>query len=128
MKKGHKSKGFTLLEIIVSLAIMATAVTVLIQLFGGALRSASLSKDYNEAVRLAGNILENALNDEDLDTNYEKNGYIDEEHRWELKVLDYLLPEFSQTIETPMKIVQVLATVWWGGKKIELSSLKLVKE
>lgn len=128
MKRGYKSKGFTLLEIIVSLAIMATAVTVLIQLFGGALRSASVSKDYNEAVLLAGNILETALNDNDLDVDYEKNGYIDEEHRWEVKGIDYLLPEFSQEIETPMKIVQVIATVWWGGKKIELSSLKLIKE
>lgn len=128
MKRGHKSKGFTLLEIIVSLTIMATAVTLLIQLFGGALRLASVSKDYNEAVRLAGNILESALNDSDLDLDYEKNGYIDEEHRWEVKGLDYQLPEFSQTIETPMKIVQVIATIWWGGKKIELSSLKLIKE
>jgi prepilin-type N-terminal cleavage/methylation domain-containing protein len=127
MKKGHKSGGFTLLEIIVSLAIMATAVTVLIQLFGAALGSASLSKDYNEAVRLAGNILENTLNDEELDTNYEKNGSLDEECRWEVEVLDYPLPEPSQAIETPMKIVQVLVTVWWGGKKIELSSLKLIK-
>ncbi len=128
MKKGHKNKGFTLLEIIVSLAIMATAVTLLIQLFGGALKSASISKDYNEAVWLAGNILENALNDDDLDVNYKKNGYIDEEHRWEVRALEYLLPEFSQKTETPMKLVKVIAIVWLGGKKIKLSSLKLIKE
>ena len=128
MKKGHNSPGFTLLEIIVALAIMATTVTVLIQLFGSSLQSASVAKDYNEGILLAGYILEKALNSENLDVTYEENGYIDEEHKWEIKGLDYLLPEFSQNIETPMKIVQVLVIVWWGGKKIELSSLKLIKE
>jgi len=128
MRKGLNSKGFTLIEIIVSLAIMATAVTVLIQLFGGSLRLASSAKDYNEGVRMAENILDKALNSDNLDVAYEESGSIDEEHRWEIKCLDYLLPEFFQKIETPMKIVQVLVVVWWGGKKIELSSLKLIKE
>ena len=128
MKERHNSPGFTLLEIIVALAIMATAVTVLIQLFGSSLQSASVAKDYNEGIRLAGYILEKALNSEGLDETYEESGYIDEEHRWEIKCLDYLLPEFSKKIETPMKIVRVLVIVWWGGKEIELSSLKLIKE
>jgi prepilin-type N-terminal cleavage/methylation domain-containing protein len=128
MEKRHNSPGFTLLEIIVALAIMATAVTVLIQLFGSSLQSASVAKDYNEGIRLAGYILEKALNSEDLDETYEESGYIDEGHRWEIKCLDYLLPEFSRKVETPMKIVRVLVIVWWGGKEIELSSLKLIKE
>ncbi len=128
MRKAHKSKGFTLMEIIVSLAIMATAVTVLIQLFGGAMLSASLSKDYSEAVRLAGNVLEKALNDDDLGADYEKSGSIDEEHSWRVEVHEYILPEFSQEIETPMKIVRVVASIRWSGKRIELSSLRLIKE
>ena len=128
MKKEYKNKGFTLLEILVALAIMATAVTVLIQLFGATLRLASVSKDYNEAICLAGNILENTLNSDNLDSNYEKRGSIDGKHKWEVKALNYLLPELSQKIETPMKIVQVIATVWWEGKKIELSSLKLINK
>jgi prepilin-type N-terminal cleavage/methylation domain-containing protein len=70
MRKAHKSRGFTLMEIIVSMAIMATAVTVLIQLFGGAMLSGSLSKDYSEAVRLAGTVLERALNDDELNADY----------------------------------------------------------
>ena len=127
MNKEH-SKGFTLLEIIVALAIMATAVIVLIQLFGATLRLASASKDYNSAVCLAGNILENTLNKDNLDSNYEKEGFIDGQHKWEVKTLDYPLPELSQKIETPMKMVQVIATVWWEGKKIELSTLKLINK
>ena len=128
MNEEYKDKGFTLLEIIVALAIMATAVTVLIQLFGATLRLASESKDYNEAICFAGNILENTLNEDKLDSNYEKKGSIDEKHKWEVKAYNYLLPELSQKIENPMKIVQVVATVWWEGKTIELSSLKLIKK
>lgn len=117
-----------MLEIIIALAIMATAVTILIQLFGATLRLASASKDYNEAVSLAGNILENTLNDDDLDSNFKKRGFIDESHKWEIRAHNYLLPELSQKIETPMKIIQVVATVWWEGKTIELSSLKLINK
>lgn len=127
MKKEY-SKGFTLLEIIVALAIMATAVIVLIQLFGTTLRLASTSNDYNTAICLAGNILENTLNKENLESNYEKKDFIDGQHKWEVKALDYPLPELSQEIETPMKMVQVIATVWWKGKKIELSTLKLISK
>ncbi len=43
-------KGFTLLEIMVSLAIMAIALVTIMQLFSGALRSAKVSHDYSLAV------------------------------------------------------------------------------
>jgi prepilin-type N-terminal cleavage/methylation domain-containing protein len=128
MRKAHKSRGFTLMEIIVSMAIMATAVTVLIQLFGGAMLSGSLSKDYSEAVRLAGNVLERALNDDELNADYEKSGSIDEGFTWQVEADEYILPEFSQEIETPMKTLLVVATVRWAEKKIDLWSLKLIQE
>ena len=44
------SAGFTLLEIMVSLAIIGIALVTLLQLFSGALRSAKLSRDYSIAL------------------------------------------------------------------------------
>ena len=43
-------RGFTLLEIMVALAIMAVALVTVMQLFSGALRSAKTSYDYTLAV------------------------------------------------------------------------------
>ncbi len=52
MRKGIKtynplslSNGFTLLEILVALAILATAVTIIFQLFSASLRNISVSED-----------------------------------------------------------------------------------
>lgn len=53
--------GFTLLEIMVSMAIMAIALVTIMQLFSGALRSAKVSHDYSLAVIAAKEKMDEAL-------------------------------------------------------------------
>ena len=47
------SRGFTLLEVLVALAIVALAVVTMVQLSAHGLRLLRTSEDYQEAVRLA---------------------------------------------------------------------------
>ena len=57
----HGQKGFTLMEIMVAMMILALSLTVVFQLFSGALRSGHLSKNYLKAVYHARAKMEEAL-------------------------------------------------------------------
>lgn len=54
-------KGFTLMEIMVAMMILAMSLTVVLQLFSGGLRSGLLSKNYLQAVYHARAKMEEAL-------------------------------------------------------------------
>jgi prepilin-type N-terminal cleavage/methylation domain-containing protein len=49
----HKSGGFTLLEVLVALSILATSYGVILQIFGGAAQKAVLSGEYRRALIIA---------------------------------------------------------------------------
>ncbi|MBF0321168.1 MAG: prepilin-type N-terminal cleavage/methylation domain-containing protein [Nitrospirae bacterium] len=61
-----KEKGFTLIEVMVALAILAVGITSLIQLFGGSLRSIGLSEGYTKAALAAEAELRNTLSAQHL--------------------------------------------------------------
>jgi len=63
------SKGFTLLEILVALAILATAVTIIFQLFSASLRNIGVSEDVVSASVRAEAKMREVLSDEELSEN-----------------------------------------------------------
>lgn len=52
-RRSERQAGFSLLEILVAFAIMATVVTVLLQVFAGGLRNLRVGEDYVVAATLA---------------------------------------------------------------------------
>ena len=48
-----KNKGFTLIEVLVAVAILGVGLTVLIELFSGGLRLGRASEEYTKAVNYA---------------------------------------------------------------------------
>lgn len=62
----NREKGFTLLEILVALAVLAIAVTVVIQLFSANLKAIYSSEDYINATIKADSKLKEVLSDDNL--------------------------------------------------------------
>jgi len=58
------NKGFTLLEVMISLAILAIGLVTVMQLFSSSLRNAKVSQDYTKAVFAARQMLEQILVEE----------------------------------------------------------------
>jgi prepilin-type N-terminal cleavage/methylation domain-containing protein len=58
--------GFTLLEILVSLALLSIALVTIFELFSANLKGISASEDYVEASLKAGSVMRDILDDEDL--------------------------------------------------------------
>ena len=61
MKKSKSSKGFTLLEVMIALAILAVGLVTVMQLFSSSLRNAKVSNDYTNAIFAARQKMEEML-------------------------------------------------------------------
>ena len=61
-------RGFTLIEVIVALIILGTSITVIFQLFSGCLKGTLILSQYDRAVLLAREKLNNYLIKDGLDT------------------------------------------------------------
>ena len=121
-------KGFTLLEVLVALAILGIAVTVIIQLFSANLRTLSASEDYVSASLQGAAKMRALLDDNDLDekawTEISPEGY-----RLDIAVKEGLT---DRTEMLPVKLLDIALTIQWTkGNRVRsmtFQTLKLVKK
>lgn len=116
--------GFTLLEVLVSLSIVAIAVTVVLQLFSADLRAIAASDDYAAAVIKAEMRMREVLDSEDLtETSWSEatpDGY-----RMDVYVSDVLK---ERTKDLQVKLLEVgLTTHWIKGTKEKMLTLRTMK-
>jgi type II secretion system protein I len=116
--------GFTLLEVLVSLSIIAIAVTVVLQLFSADLKAISASEDYVSAVTKAEAKMREVLDKEDLsETSWSEatpDGY-----RMDVYVSDVLK---ERTDNLQVRLLEVGLTVHWiRGTKEKMLALRTMK-
>ena len=121
-------KGFTLLEVLVALAILGIAVTVIIQLFSANLRALSASEDYVSASLLGAAKMRALVDDEALAekawTEVSPEGY-----RLDIAVKESLT---DRTEILPVKLLDIALTIQWTRgnrtRSMTFQTLKLVKK
>ena len=121
-----RDEGFTLLEVLVALVVLATTVVAVLQLFGGGLRLARTAGDHTDAALLASAKLA------ELEPGPLTEGAVDGvegPYRWIRRVtLDpSLLPAQLETPETVrLRLARVNVEVQWGqGRRFELVTLRV---
>ena len=124
----HRSgdEGFTLLEVLVALVVLATAVVAILQLFGGGLRLARAAGDHADAALLASAKLAE-LEPGPLTVGSTEG--TEGPYRWTRRIsLDpELLPIEPDTPDTArMRLARVSVEVQWGrGRRFELATLRV---
>jgi general secretion pathway protein I len=121
-----RDEGFTLLEVLVALVVLATTVVAVLQLFGGGLRLARTAGDHTDAALLAsaklGELEPGPLTEGAVDG-------VEGPYRWIRRVtLDpSLLPAQLETPETVrLRLARVNVEVQWGqGRRFELATLRV---
>lgn len=139
VKRGDRQSGFTLLEILVAVTVLALVFTSLLRLFGGTLRSVENSVKYAHAAVLGEQLLTAVLFDEEAFPPPQAAGRFEEN------------PEFSYSLESslyeePIGMMEVsafdadsqlstyrvaLTVEWQEGAKtrsLRLNTLKTVVE
>ncbi len=117
-------RGFTLLEVMASLAILGMGVLMVIQLFSGGLGLARAARDHSGAVLLAREKMSEALADNDLQTGSTE-GEDSRGFQWKVDVAPYKSVLTGNNMN--LDIMQVNVSVRGGGKvkgAFALSSLK----
>jgi len=117
------SRGFTLLEVLVAMAILSVALVAMMQLSAQGLRLLRVSEDYQGAVRLADRLARTAEPDhEGVETGQQGN------LRWERRVTEVPVPDELTSGAGPQpRLYAVSIAVGWGVRRtLELTSLRAV--
>jgi general secretion pathway protein I len=121
--KAKFAKGFTLIEIIVALAILGIALTVIIELFSGGLRLGRFSKEYTNAVNYARMKMEEIESQENIEEGTVE-GEFDPIFHWRvgMKKVDILPAEKSADFKPPVELFQIRVDVLWKSGSQERSA------
>ena len=116
--------GFTLLEVLVALSVLAVAVTVIMQLFSINLRSIFLSEIYVKGTMEAESKMREMQDRQDLpESTWEETG--ENGHRFKVSVAEVLA---DRTENLQVKLVEISVTVYWTeGGKVRSSAVKTLK-
>ena len=119
-----KAGGFTLLEILVTLALIGIAITVILQLFSSILRALSVSKDYVSAAIRAEAKMREILEGTDL-TEKSWSEVTDEGYRFDAAITETLK---ERTENLQVRMLEIALTVQWSeGLKTKFLTLKTLK-
>ena len=123
----RNDRGFSLLEVIVALLIMAGGFLAVVNLFSGSVRSVNLSSQYLKAVTLANSKM-NELEIENFFLDDKSGGFKNEEnYRWELEIAPY--DSSLNNENSRIQLQKILLKVFWNDngkpRKLELATLRL---
>ena len=102
-------RGFTLLEILIAMALLGISITVLTQLFSANLRNISSSQQYVPALAVAEAIMSEILASDPLEETL-KNYLADDGYKVEIAVSEALK---DRTQNLPVKLMEIDLTLRW---------------
>ena len=113
--------GFTLIEVIVAMAILGISLVLIMQLFAGGLRAARTSCDYSRAVIHAKDKMAEKTEDPVQDS-----GAFDDGFKWETEIESY-----RELKDDAYKLIKIKVRIMWpdvmkNSKTLELVGLKAV--
>ena len=124
MKVVKSDSGFTLMEVIVSVAVLAISFVMIMQLFSEGLRASRTSCDYSRAIVHARDKMEEmAISPENTSGEF-KDGF-----RWETEIE----PVIEPSEDIGYSLLKIKVRIIWDDVRdktnhVELISLKTVKE
>jgi len=119
-----KKKGFTLIEVVVAMAILGVGIAVIIELFSGGLRLVRTSGEYTQAVNYGRVKMEEMTVKPTLNEGTEE-GEFDGIYRWQVDVkrMDLLPAKIETDFKPPVELYQVKIHVLWKSGLRERSTM-----
>jgi type II secretion system protein I len=133
--QNFSSQGFTLLEVLIAVAILGTAIVVLLLQFSVALRAGSITQNVTVAVLHAREKIEELKMERELSESSQSGSFSDG-YEWETQVIPYrheTIPEDEQIYaDLKVETYQLSSVVKWKDgeriKQVLLTTLKTVRK
>ena len=123
-------RGFTLIEVVIALAILGIGLTVILELFSGGLRLARTSEEYTKAMNFAHMKMEEITSQQKIEEGSDEGKCDDETFRWQVKIkkTDLLTIEKDSDFKPPVELFQVIVNILWqSGSKERSASIESYK-
>lgn len=116
MSRREKRSGFSLLEMIVAIALLGLAVTGLIAMMSASLAGAAMTREYTRAAMLAKTRMNELLTMRPIPLGIPMQGSFDEASGWEAEATPAFAHEMSAT---GSRLVRIDLKIWWesGGER-----------
>jgi len=130
--RATRIRGFTLIEVVVALALLGVGLIVIIELFSGGLRLGRISGEYTQAIGYARLKMEDSTLARQMNEGIEE-GEFDKNFRWQLEVkkVNILPMEEVADLALPVELYQIKLNVIWKSGSQErstvLESMKVIK-
>jgi len=122
------NRGFTLLEVLVAVALLGIAVTVVMQLFSANVRAISASGDYISASVKAEAKMREILDDDDI-SEMSFSEITDDGYRMDVSIAEVLQ---ERTENLPVRLLEIGLTVYWTSgiheRSFTLRTMKLLEK
>ena len=125
-RRGHLlgQSGFTLLEVMVALAILAIGLVMVMQLFAGALRLSRVDKGLTEAVFVAQQVMDDLVLRDDLGDGLEDSGEVNG-YAWTARAEKLVGEAMDQANEKDMRTADFIAEIGSGDAIVPVNVFKL---
>jgi general secretion pathway protein I len=128
-RRASAGSGFTLLEVLAALVILAFSMGVILQLFSSGLRGLGAAEDHAMASLLAESWLDGLGTERTIEAG-ETSGTFDGRFSWRAVVRPLVLDERTEPVAWPVRAYQIeLAVAWVEGRaprSLSLSTLRLI--
>lgn len=129
MQPGPRKKssaGFTLLEVVVAMAIVGLGVVTVMEVFSLGLRLTRTSSEKTQAVAVGRQVFDRILLRREPGDGLET-GSLAEGYRWQLDTARFEM-EGDLTLSTPWQLKEITLRILGGDREVEMTTLRLVRE
>jgi prepilin-type N-terminal cleavage/methylation domain-containing protein len=125
----RRRSGFTLLEVVVAMAIVGVGVVTLLEIFSLGLRLGAKSSVETEAMAYGRQVMDEVLARASIDQGATQ-GTFRERGRWQLRVQNVRESERTLSLGSDWELKEVTIGVQLtdGGREVELKTFKLVRK
>lgn len=129
MRAALNQRGFTLIEVVVAVAILGVGLVTIIELFSGGLRLERTAEEYTKAANYARMKMEEVSVDENLREGISE-GWFDPDYRWRVGVrkVEILQGNLSADYHPPIEFYQVvIEVIWKSGAQEKMTHIESFK-
>lgn len=118
--------GFTLLEVVVAMAIVGLGVVTVMEVFSMGLRLSTKSSEKTETVAIGRQVFDRILLRREPGDGLEA-GSLAQGYRWQLNTSRFEADD-ALSLSTPWQLKEINLTIRGGDRQLEMTTLRLVRE